>query len=222
MNIFRLKIGSKLLMNLTFVSLVCVGTTVDADFILSPAGVTSPEVFTQGLLEQTIDQSGITPFTSGETDFDIYAPATVSALDSIFASGVFGGPTKAELSSTSPGEIALDLGGVFNVTRLAYWQTGGNSSLSAVTIYSDTDDDFTNGFTANLGSFSPADSLLGNVFDVTDSTTRYLQFQWTDIHPSVSSFRGGLGEFAVAVSVPEPGSAVLYIGVLAMCVLRRR
>ena len=61
MNIFRLKIGSKLLMNLTFVSLVCVGTTVDADFILSPAGVTSPEVFTQGLLEQTIDQSGITP-----------------------------------------------------------------------------------------------------------------------------------------------------------------
>ena len=204
----KLKNGRSWIRYLTFAGLFCVSSTGVADLIRSPTAATSPETTNQGSLGQLIDQSGITPFISGVTDFDTYGPTAVSHPGLINDVGWFGGPTKAEMSSTNPGEIAIDLGAVFTLTRVAYWQTTGISRLSAVTIYSDTDDDFTNGFTANIGSFSPADSLLGHVFDVTDASTRYLQFQWTDIHPSTSTFRGGLGEFAVAI-VPEPASLTL-------------
>ena len=207
--------------------MLCASSTSIAGLILSPTAVTSPEITLQGALGQIIDQSGITPFVSGVTDFDVYAPSTVENSTNITSGGWFGGPTKAEMTSSNPGEIAFDLGSIVNITRVAYWQTVGGTSLSAVTIYSDTDNDFTNGTTANLGSFSPADSLLGNVLDVTDASTRYLQFQWTNIHATNSSFLGGLGEFAVEVdpraAVPEPTTiALLTLGLAGIGFSRRK
>lgn len=185
------------------------GCFANASVIFSPVSVVSNSIQQAASAfgpVNLIDQSGLSsPFSSGETDFDSY-----------LASNPVHNPvaTNSFIAKTLTGDIVFDLGEEKEVELLAIWQGSIflNQRLNSFSISTSSlpDSDFTTvgTFVAAQGGVPSNGPTEAQVFDLTDSTARFVRI-------TVSSNYGhfantGIGEIAFGLAaVPEPAAAVL-------------
>lgn len=216
-----------------------VGTTVllllsnsaSAGVILSPTsaiGNTMGEFSSGWRVGYSFDQSGLSAaFTSGVTDFTTY---------------IGGGPTHGNTSNVAnigwasalfasfPGHIDYDLGASRDILRVAIWSEDSLGVLNRITLFTADNPSFTGA--VNVGSFAVSDPpddvpVSAQVFDLTDSTGRYVRFQIDSVLPNVIGI-AHLSEIAFDVTannqtVPEPASlALLGMGLAGIGAIRRK
>jgi len=161
---------------------------VDGSIIQPQAASTSYNAATTpGQPENTIDQSGLSAtYTSGTTDFDSFVPAIAHnnvSTDLLLCNS--NGQNSPNGIVDLGGTITLDLGSALAVDALAMWSTiFSGEAINMFDLYADTDNDFTNGTTALLGSFSPAATDTGQSFVFPLVTTRF-------VHIVVTGHGGG-------------------------------
>ena len=191
-------------------------SSVDAGVILSPTSVTTDmgNRF-MGAIGNTIDQSGlVTPFTSGVTDFDVYAPTSTSTQN---ASGHQWWGALNTLGVTD-----FDLGATYNVARLAFWNANAFFGMNQFRVLIDDNAAFSSA--TDMGTFNAAfNQPLGQVFDLTDGTGRYVRFEHLSTHSSSSNMGEVAFDVSSAASIPEPGSfAILVVAAIGVAFNRRR
>jgi hypothetical protein len=168
-----------------------------------------------------LDQSGLSAnYVSGVTDFATYIASGPTHTRSPDTNGwLSAGP------NVLPGVIDFDLGSVFGLTRLAYWNHAAGSTANVQNFRV---------FTSNVADFSVS-TLVGNfvnpqqdafspypvqVYDIADTSARYVRL-------ALDSYYGNpccvaIGEVAFE-SVPEPSTlALLGFGLAAVGLGRRR
>ncbi len=150
-----------------------------------------------------VDQSGLSaPYTSGVTDFDTFVAAEDGAgssnFDHLLANS--NGQNQPNGVVDPGGTITLDLGSEIAIDALAFWSETGNEAITAFNLHADDDDDFTNGGTTLLGSYSPAATVDGQAFSFDAVSTRY-------VHMEVTGHGGGnwirANEMAVRAATPS-------------------
>jgi hypothetical protein len=153
------------------------------------------------------DQSGLAAnYVSGVTDFNSFVSSTNVTTNGNQNDSWFGVSNSANLI---PGNVDFDLGATLDVTQVALWSFNGNdvNVWDNFTIFIDTDPGF--GSAVNAGSFVFVNNGngVGQIFDVTDVTGRYVRFRLTAANSSLV----GMGEvlFGVGTGIPEPTSAAL-------------
>lgn len=203
---------------------------------LSHAGViVSPDSIVANTLGQRagnptvnlINQSGLTgsnSFTSGVTDFDTYTG---------------GNPTHDPDSSNiwisndiKVGNLDLDLGSSYVIDKFAFWNRGfsSDSQLNGFTVFTSTVSDFST--STNVGSFNATQqgsttAVPVEVFNLADSTGRYVRINITSNHggptrPAVVAGEMAFGVSAASTAVPEPSSLALMICFGALGLTARR
>lgn len=199
-----------------------------AGVILSPTAVVANSLGDFDairVVQRTIDQSGLSAgFTSGVTDFSSYVGSGVThELDSANPSpnAWFGA------QDTTTGHVDFDLGAAFDILKLVLWNDEFHGA-SSITVSTSLDSSFATA--SNVGTFSPVPSssqspLTAQVFDLADTTGRYVRVQINATHST--SLLVGWGEIAfegsAPAAVPEPGGlALVGIGLAAAAALRRR
>ncbi|MCR9243691.1 MAG: PQQ-binding-like beta-propeller repeat protein [bacterium] len=117
-----------------------------------------------------IDQTGLlATYVDGETDFATFVASTphrnsrALSLSRDFVAGRI---------------VTLDLGGTREIDAIALWgqQTFANT-LTAFTMFADTDDNFGNGTTSSMGSFSGGIDQPGSVFAFAPTATRFVHLR---------------------------------------------
>ena len=190
--------------------LAVLGSHANADVIRSPTAViqnTLGEFSGVTVVGKTIDQSGLLAgFTSGVTDFDAYLAGT-PLHDFNFTIGEW-----FSLLNVTTGVIDYDLGGVFNITRMAMWNEdfGG---ITQMDVFTSNDAGF--GVSTFIGTFSPVDNPLlfdypAEVFNI-NSVAQFVRIQITiATDPDFAS----MGEIAFAtnddIAIPEPSGLALF------------
>jgi hypothetical protein len=161
-----------------------------------------------------ISQSGLTTgYVSGVTDAGTYNSSHGNVFDEWQSS--VGIPT---------GIVTFDLGATVSLTGFRLWNSswstgGGNIDVNDFFLFSDTDNDFSNGFAGAIGSFNALDSN-GTIhsmqsYSFATTTTQFVHMRIFSNHGSSSN--SGFSEAAFVVSsVPEPSSLIL-LGTLAGC-----
>jgi len=149
-----------------------------------------------------IDQSGLSgTYTSGTTDFDSYVTSTThDGGASVFLICNSNGQNQPNGIVDLGETITLDLGSAFAVDALAMWNTDSASdAITAFDLYADSDNDFTNGTTALLGSYAPSATITGQSFSFPATQTQF-------VHIVVTGHGGGdfirVGEFAFRYAAP--------------------
>jgi hypothetical protein len=157
-------------------------------------------------INNTINQSGLSSsYTNGITDFDSFVSSathtTVASNNEWFAqSGVYSD------------SLIYDLGGSFNVSKIAIWNEE-SWGTDTVDIFASNDASF--GVSTFLGSFNLTDnplniSYLADVLDIQDTFAQYFKFNVVGSTPDSVA----LGEVAFGVSnisaVPVPTAALLF------------
>ncbi len=216
--------------SLVFALISGLSVPLSASIIFSPTSVVANSLgnFRGGrVIERTIDQSGLlTGFTSGVTDFNSYIGGNpLHEEDSITPSlnAWFGA------SGVTTGTVDFDLGQQLLIEQLALWNDD-NHGASSITVFTSNDVSF--GSSTNVGTFFPTDptnpqnKLPAQVFDLTDSSARYVRIQINSTHSSSNLV--GWAEVAFDASataaVPEPGSFLVWslFGLAAVAIRRRR
>ena len=206
-------------------SAIVLGVSLKAGIILQPVSVSSPQgSFSSSLgLPKMIDQSGLSAaYVSGATDFATYAAATthngLNSANSGFTNTGGGFPQTITFSFGS----AVPLGG------FAFWATGNIGSVTQFTLFGDSDNNFSNGTSGQLGGIfntlanggvvSPA-----QVFAFGAATAQFVHMRVLNTAGGTGLFPG-VGEIAFdSTSVPEPNTVGLIgAGLVLVACLRRR
>lgn len=204
----------------------------------SAASIISPTAVINNTLGQTIlgpgdyvtgniiDQSGLldaafnpTGFTSGVTDFATFDPGSVHHTN-VAPTQWLGADPPINIPG---GVIDFDLGGLWHITRLAYWMSNFLNGMNAFELLISSVSDFS--VATSLGNYNVAhNQSTGQVVDITDGTGRYVRF----IHNSHHGNRTGMAEIAFDASpatvVPLPAAVPLFVtglGVLGLLGWRR-
>lgn len=173
-----------------------------------------------------IDHSGLSAgFTSGVTDFDTYlagAPThTIIAPD-------FEHFTPSGVNAST---IDFDLGGIFSILRMAYWNEEF-SGVDSMSVFTSNDPLF--GVSTAVGAFAPTNSPTGldytaEVFDLVDTDARYVRLMVTGPQVPNDGHDGiGMAELAfdttdVGIStVPLPAAAWAGLALLGALAGARR
>ncbi len=195
--------------------------------ILSPTSIianTLGELNSDFVDENLINQSGLSSgFISGVTDFDSYLGLSPTQSDPSLS----GGGGYASSLFTLSGDIDFDLGGVFEIKRMALWNDRDGQSIGSFTLFISSDSGFVS--STNLGTFLPTTSLTNpvqaEVFDITDGVGQFVRLRINypqDSGLSIVNF----GELAFDVSVssvPVPAAAWLFgSGLLGLIGMARR
>ncbi len=164
----------------------------------------------------TIDQSGLSSgYTSGVTDFDTYTSGIPTHTSNFGNRWLFN-------QAGIPGTVDYDLGAEYTIETLAFWNYGGSNNPTGIAINTFnlfTSNDSTFGSSTNVGSFtssSPGDPGVSpvEIFNLTDSTARYVRMQITS-HFGNGTF-AGFGELAFETNadadpIPEPSTYILFL-----------
>lgn len=175
-----------------------------------------------------IDQSGLAnTYVNGVTDFDDFTTGVGATTHSWLPEGnEWWTPYHTDTAS-----IVFDLGGLFTVDRVAFWNEDWNG-ISTLTISTANE---TSPFSA-VGTF---DDLTDNPYEFDyaadiltlseERLVRYLRFDLTAdlLHPSVwgdvRTISIGEVAFSVAEPVPEPATMLLFgTGIMGLLGLKRR
>ncbi|MGE3818010.1 MAG: discoidin domain-containing protein [Isosphaeraceae bacterium] len=209
---------------LAAVALVAFGTCLEgrAQVIIAPVSVlATPPINGNFSFDRTIDQSGLsTTYVSGVTNFNAYVASSPTHLRTNIP------PTFGLTATNPPGNVDYDLGSVYDLDKMAFWNYGfsGSAAINSFQVYTSNDSTFTTSFLA--GSFTAVDdgnSTFNNVqvFDLTDSTARYVRMSvLTRAGPAGVGF--GYGEIAFGTAaIPEPSPATLGLVCLGLASLGR-
>ena len=195
-----------------------------AGVVQSAAAVSGPPPFPSSAhtWDKTIDQSGLVGgYVSGVTDFDTY----VALQPRHFGQSSFP-PNFAVSPATLPEAVDYDLGASFEILQLAFWNYPFPDSAgpSSIEVFTSNDAAFAGG--TLVGTFSPLNDGTGNdvaaglnvvqVFDLTDTTARYLR-----INVLATPAGNGIGWSEVAFDVipsaiPEPQTYALLLAGLGL------
>ena len=199
-------------------------SSAQAGVVMSAASVLSAPTTIGGFtFARTIDQSGLTiGYVSGVTDFATYISGAPRHVGS-------NSPENYAATNATVGPVDYDMGASVGLLQLAFWNYPFSSNGPVLDFDILTSDDANFGTSTLAGSFIVANdgSSIGppgnavQVFDLLDSTARYVRF--TNI--SLQSNAGfGWSEVAFDVgasAVPEPGTLALVLGGFAGLLIRR-
>jgi hypothetical protein len=221
----KVSVASMLVLGVVFLG--GVANTAEASPILEPVAVSSASGSSGGgfALVNSINQSGLSAgYTSGVTDFATY---TAVATHSSPGGGTNSGFTN---SGGAPQQFAFDLGSVFSLDALAFWATANIGTVTQFTLFADTDNNFANGTTSQIGGVFNVGSLAtpasAQVLLFPTVSTRFVQLNVLNMAGGPSLIPG-IGEVAFraadAATVPEPASLMLLgTGLTATAALVRR
>ncbi len=186
----------------------------NSSVIISPDSVIDapPTVITGFSYDRTIDQSGLSlNFTSGLTDFDTYVAQNPTHTGS-------NTPQTYAASTRLPNpylNVDYDLGSTYVVEKMAFWNYPfpDSAAIVGINVYTSDTADFLTSLL--VGTFSPISD--GNritninevqIFDLLDSTARYLRLQITATETTTGN---GFSELALGVTpVPLPAAVWLF------------
>ena len=206
------------------VALLVSAEQAQAGVIVSPVTVVSNSLGEYSAAfdsPRMINQAGLSSsFTSGVTDFSTYI-----ASSPVHATVESAGGTWLSSTGNRTGMIDFDLGSTLNINQVALWQgvAGNEAGVNAFRVFTSSDSAFTSAtlvgsYNAAIGTDGPE---IAQVFDVTDTSARYIRLQIDSNHGHGSLT--GLGEFAVDATtssvnaVPEPTSfAIFGLGAIVM------
>ena len=180
------------------------------------------------------DQSGLsTTFSSGTDDFSTYIASGPTHTPS---SGNF--MWSSPQNPSFPGNVDFDLGSEVTIEQLALW-TDDQFGPNGITVLTSNQSNFST--STNVASITPADVTNApvpvQVFDLTDSSARYVRFAITGSHNSqfatiaeiafdtsaASSGGGGGGGGSGGTAIPEPsGLALLGLAACALGIIYSR
>jgi hypothetical protein len=169
-----------------------------------------------GNINNTRNQSGITPaYTSGVTDF----------LNYVGTSGITGFTVNNRWTSnlnTFTGNVNYDLGAIYPIDSLAFWNWGGGDpvGINTFSLYADDNSSFTS--PTLLGNYSAGSGYGVQVFSFAPQNQQYFRMSIATNHGS--TVFSGFDEVAFGYSlVPEPGTYVVAgIGLLGLLLAKRR
>ena len=231
----NIKKGSEMLYKSAVLGLLAsliLSFSANSSVILSPESVVDapPTMITGFSFDRTIDQSGLTThFISGETDFDAY----VSTNPTHISTNV---PQTHAFTSSRPDpyiNIDYDLGAFYSIESLVFWNYGWPDSVAITgfnVLTSNTTDFSDILFGGSFRAVSDGDHLTrinqAQVFDLIDTTARYVRFQVTDWERSSNYYGTGFSEIAFGVTplpVPVPGTVWLMgSGLIGLFACARR
>ena len=184
------------------------GTIVGGSISSSQGSFTSPCC----ILDNMVNQSGLSSnYVSGVTDFDGFvASATHNSVGSGFNAGFANG-------GGLPLQFTFDLGQVLSIDRIAFWATDYFASVRSFELFSDTDEDFSNGLSSLLGTFNPlangSSITPAQIFSFTPTSSQY--FHVNVLAPNASF--PGIGEVAFrSVGAEEVPTPALLPGLIGM------
>ena len=200
--------------------------------LIQPTAATSTATSFGGLpTSNLINQNGLSsPYTSGVT----LASSAVSTthVDTAFTEGW----ASDQPAGFSPFVLSFDLGATESISGLRLWSTtvttaGARGDVEDFEVFSDNDQDPTNGGLVSLGSFTAAD-LTGNdrpaedfALNVTTSQFFHLEINSNrgDTN-NIDSTRTSLGEvaFITVSAIPEPSALILAAAMTGGLLTRRR
>ena len=186
-----------------------VAGAANATLMVGPASATTTagEIWS---LEHSFDQSGLSAnYVSGVTDFDVFTATTTHSSN-----------PGSDYVSTGFGTVTYDLGQLYLIEELAFWNFGGGSGNG---IYAITAFDLY-GNSTFLGNYNP--SLGGGLADIYSFGPILAQTIQLDVISSSSSFFG-IGEVAFGVAdsnpIPEPTTILLLgVGIAGLAGMRMR
>ena len=144
--------------------------SAQAAFVTGAVSISSPQgAHPNHDLFNIINQSGLSAtYTSGVTDFDVFAATTTG-------SGLSGSGF-TNTSSRGPQQFTFDLGALYTIDAIALWNSGSSGSITRFEVYSDTDADFGNGTSGLL--LAPAalstSTAPAQVFGFTATDTQFV------------------------------------------------
>jgi hypothetical protein len=203
---------------------LCAVSQANATAILSPDSATYSGTSATST-DLMIDRSGLaTGFTSGVTNFDTYNPANVEHLYQ------YGGGSINEWFANYPtsgiGEVVFDLGDLYTVDRIAFWNEDGEG-ISSVGVSFSLD-----GITyGGVETFKLTDNAWGvnytaDILALSSFTlAKFVKFNLVAANPADDGYPNlSIGEVAFSVNspVPEPATMVLFgAGLLGLLGMRR-
>lgn len=197
-------------------------TTMYAGVISAPTSVIAdPGDAGFGLVvENLINQTGLSAnYVSGTTDFDTYLAGNPTHGTGTVSWFYHSGP---------PVSVDFDMGSTQTITRLALWNspdTGAGRDTDEFTIFTSNVSNFST--STNVGTFNAAHTTSTpdshQLFDLTDTTARYVRLSIASIHGGDIVALGELAFETEAVAVPEPSSiAIMGLGLIGMGAYRWR
>ena len=161
-----------------------------------------------------IDQSGLSEsYVSGVTSFDAL---TSTATHNIGISGGEGDYTawRTKPVEEFPALLTFEVGDEWEIDKLAIWSLGNGDELGSFKLYADSDSDFGNGTTADLGIFNHTEGKFANIYEFAATSASYFHIEAY----SINGLRLRVGEVAFGTKATEvPGNnAPLATGSLGL------